>query len=439
MKSKTQKSASKNHTPHSRTTATSHTAGSDSREGLAAVNHYGQTAKATPTEVQGSGALLILSDTVTARTPQIDKIIAVLFSDDVSTAVQEAIGERLQRKLSTKELSRGSAKGESFKRVFILRLPSGAVAKFATEPPRQDHVRQFMQITINPNQMEGGDVEAFSDMIKAIFGPQWARRMHALKYCRLDACVDVAGVLANDLIIMFEGSRVQGTFFVQSDRNGRVQTIYAGSVQSAVHGCVYDQNDSDAYKSLVGEKPSTPQLQRAKARENAQLGIINHPAKGRTRFEVRNVLKPMLSIADLASMESAMHRFTVYEVRKTRGVRFDTQFRMYLDCVRLRGVSGARSYLTAGAKKAVMDKVQENENLFTKLSAVWWTPEAFVLDVRSALEQHGLWPLLNPGAISKAPSVTPVLEPRGKRPNRQGTKAPEVDPHFAGLEDDDDA
>ena len=99
MKSKTQKSASKNHTPHSRTTATSHTAGSDSREGLAAVNHYGQTAKATPTEVQGSGALLILSDTVTARTPQIDKIIAVLFSDDVSTAVQEAIGERLQRKL----------------------------------------------------------------------------------------------------------------------------------------------------------------------------------------------------------------------------------------------------------------------------------------------------------------------------------------------------
>lgn len=435
MKSKTQKSASKNHTLHGHTTATSHTGGNNSREGLTAVNHYGQTAKATPTEVQPSCALLTLSDAVTARTPQIDKIIAVLISDDVSTAEQGAIAERLQRKISTKELSRGSAKGEPFKRVYIQILPSGAVVKFATESTRPDHVAQFMQITFNPNLMEGDDVTAFGDMVKAIFGPQWTRRMHSLKYCRLDVCVDVAGVLANDLIIMIEGSRVQGTFFVQCDRNGRVQTIYVGSVQSAVHGCVYDQNDSDAYKSLVGEKPSAPQMQRAKARENAELGIINHPAKGRTRFEVRNVLSPMISISDLATMESAMHRFTIFEVRKTKGVRFDTQFRMYLDCVRLRGVSGARSYLTADAKKVVMDKVQDNENLLTKLSAVWWTPEAFVLDVRLALEQHDLWPLMSPGASSKA---SPVVEPRDKRITRQGARTMEGDPYFAGLEPDDD-
>jgi hypothetical protein len=292
-----------------------------------------------------------------------------------------------------------------------------------------------MQITFNPNLMEGDDVTAFADMVKAIFGPQWARRMLTLKYCRLDVCVDVEGVLANDLVIMFEGSRVQGTFFVQCDRNGRVMTIYVGSVQSAVHGCVYDQKDSDTYKSLVGEKPSSQQLQRVKARENAELGIINHPAKGRTRFEVRNVLSPMLSISDLATMESAMHRFTVYEVRKTKGVRFDTQFRMYLDCVRLRGVSGARAYLTTGAKKVVMDKVQDNENLLTKLSAVWWTPEAFVLDVRLALEQHDLWPLLSPGASSKA---SPAVDSRDKRITRQGARTMEGNPHFAGLEPDDE-
>jgi hypothetical protein len=435
MKSKTQKSASKNSTPHTYTPSTSHTAGGDSRKGVVTDPRRKPVAKATPSKAYPGGTPVVLSDTVTARTPQIDKIIAVLLSADVSEAEQKTIADRLQRKLSTKKLSRGSAKGEPFKRVFIQRLPSKAVVKFATESTRPDHVTQFMQITFNPNLMEGDDVTAFADMVKAIFGPQWTRRMNALKYCRLDACVDVAGVLANDLIIMIEGSRVQGTFFVQCDRNGRVQTIYVGSVQSAVHGCVYDQNDSDVYKSLVGEKPSTPHLQRVKARENAELGIINYPGKGRTRFEIRNVLGPMLSIADLASMESAMHRFTVYEVRKTKGVRFDTQFRMYLDCVRLRGVSGARSYLTAGAKKAVMDKVQENENLLTKLSAIWWTPEAFVLDVRLALEQHDLWPLLSPGASSKA---SPVVEPRDKRITRQGASTMDGDPHFAGLEPDDD-
>ena len=278
MKSKTQKFASKNSTPHPHTPSTAHTASGDSRKGVVPDTRRKPVAKATPSKAYLGGTPIVLSDTVTARTPQIDKIIAVLLSADVSEAEQKTIGERLQRKLSTKELSRGSAKGESFKRVFILRLPSGAVAKFATDPPREDHVTQFMQITFNPNLMEGDDVTAFADMVKAIFGPQWTRRMHSLKYCRLDVCVDVAGVLANDLIIMIEGSRVQGTFFVQCDRNGRVQTIYVGSVQSAVHGCVYDQNDSDAYKSLVGEKPSAPQMQRAKARENAELGIINQPS-----------------------------------------------------------------------------------------------------------------------------------------------------------------
>ena len=435
MKSKTHKSASKNSTPHPPTPSISHTASGDSRKGVVPDTRRKPVARAIPSKAYLGGTPVVLSDTVTARTPQIDKIIAVLLSDDVSTAEQGAIVERMKRKLSTKELSRGSAKGEPFKRVFIQRLPSKAVVKFATESTRPDHVTQFMQITFNPNLMEGDDVTAFADMVKAIFGPQWARRMLTLKYCRLDVCVDVEGVLANDLVIMFEGSRVQGTFFVQCDRNGRVMTIYAGSVQSAVHGCVYDQKDSDAYKSLVGEKPSAQQLQRVKARENAELGIINHPAKGRTRFEVRNVLSPMISISDLASMESAMHRFTVYEVRKTKGVQFDTQFRMYLDCVRLRGVSGARAYLTTGAKKVVMDKVQDNENLLTKLSAVWWTPEAFVLDVRLALEQHDLWPLLSPGASSKA---SPVVEPRDKRITRQGARTMEGDPYFAGLEPDDD-
>ena len=403
MKSKPQKTASKNHTQHNHIPYTPAIAKS-STVGIEVVDHRRSRMDdvTEPFKAPSTDATLVLSDTITARTPQIDKIIAVLPSADVSTAGQEAISGRLQRMLSKKDLARGSAKGESFKKVFIQRLPSGSVVKFATEATRPNHVTQFMQITFNPNLMEVEDVTAFSDMVKAIFGPQWACRVLALKYSRLDACVDVVGVLANDLIIMFEGSHTQATFFVQCDRNGRVQTIYVGSVQSSVHGCVYDQSDSDDYKTLVGEKPSAPQLQRVKARENAELAIINYTAKGRTRFEVRNVLSPFLSIADLATMKSAMHRFTVYEVRKKKGVPFTTPFRMYLDSVRLRGVSGARAYLTANAKKVVMDKVQAFEERLTKLSAVWWTPEAFVLDVCSSLEQHGLWSLLNPGASNSS-------------------------------------
>lgn len=433
MKTKPQKTASKNSTPHPHTPSIAHTGSGDSRKSVVPGTRRKTVAKATPSKAH-PGDAVVLTDIVTARTPQIDKIILVLMSNDVSTAEQEAIAERLRRKLNTKELSRGSAKGEPFKRVFIQRLLTGAVAKFATEPTRPDYIRQFMQITINPNQMQADDVEAFVDMVQAVFGPSWVRRMQAMKCCRLDACVDVEGVLANDLIVMFDGSRTQATFFVQCDRNGRIQTIYVGSVQSATHGCVYDQTDSDAFKSLVGEKPSLLQLRRVKAREDAELAIINEPAKGRTRFEVRNVLSPMVSIADLATMESAMHRFTVYEVRKKKGVPFDTQFRMYLDSVRLRGVSGARAYLTANAKKVVMDNVQAFEDRLTKLSAVWWTPEAFVLDVSVALQQNDLWSLLDPGSTVKA---APKKSREHQRDNprsyaRMGT--PEVDLSFDGLD-----
>lgn len=437
MKTKAQKTASKNHTTHSRTSSTAHSAAGSSRNGVAPTRRK-PGAKATPSLAYPGDTPVVLSDTVTARTPQIDKIILVLMSDDVSAGEQGAIAERLQRKLSTKDLSRGSAKQEPFKRVFIQRLPTGAVVKFATEPTRPDYVRQFMQITINPNQMQTDDVEAFGEMVKAVLGPSWERRMKAMKCCRLDVCVDVEGVLANDLIVMFQGSRTQATFFVQCDPKGHIQTIYVGSVQSAVHGCVYDQTDSDAFKSLVGEKPSLPQLKRVKAREDAELAIINYPKKGRTRFEVRNILSPMVSITDLATMESAMHRFTVYEVRKKKGVPFDTQFRMYLDSVRLRGVTGARAYLTANAKKVVMDKVQDFEDRLTKLSAVWWTPEAFVLDMCVALQQNDMWSLLNPGRIVKATPKKSEEYQRGtpRRPARTAT--PVVELSFNGLDPDED-
>ena len=111
MKSKMQKSASKNSTPHPHTPSTSHSDSGDSPTGVVTDTRRKPVTKATPSKAYPGGTAVVLSDTVTARTPQIDKIIAVLLSADVSAAEQKAIGDRLQRKLSTKELSRGSAKG----------------------------------------------------------------------------------------------------------------------------------------------------------------------------------------------------------------------------------------------------------------------------------------------------------------------------------------
>lgn len=107
---------------------------------------------------------------------------------------------------------------------------------------------------------------------------------------------------------------------------------------------------------------------------------------------------------------------------------------MYLDSVRLRGVSGARAYLTANAKKVVMDKVQAFEDRLTKLSAVWWTPKAFVLDVSVALQQNDLWSLLDPGSTVKAAPNKSRDHQRDNTRSHPRMGTPEVDLSFDGLD-----
>lgn len=333
--------------------------------------------------------------TTSASALKIDKIVLALYDDAASGGEAETLHQRLQLLLKQKQVVRGTSKGEGFSNVYLQRLPSKAVIKYAIKPVHQN-VRQVLQITLNPNAMEPEDVQDSRDMLHRVLGLRSDRLIAELKCTRLDTCIDVQDLFVNDLIVVFAGARTQSTFFVASDTGGRVQTIYCGSVQSAERACVYDQNDADAFKALVGEKPSGPELRRKKVKDDAELGITGNAKAGRTRFEVRNVLDTPVTLRDLRKMKSAFHKFEVFNVSGPKTKRWPLGFIGYLDLVRVRGLAGARLYVAKNGSREAQAEVQKYEQRLAKLAVRRWLPDDYVLNLRDVLREHGLWSVLCP-------------------------------------------
>lgn len=326
---------------------------------------------------------------------KIDKIVLALFDDAASAADGEAMHKRLQQLLKQKELTRGTSKGEGFRNVYIQRLPSDAVIKYAVNPMHKG-VRQVLQITLNPNQMEADDVQPFRDLLHRVLAFDADSLLAQLKCTRIDTCLDVENLPVNDLIVVFADARTQSTFYLASDRGGRVQTIYCGSAQSAEHACIYDQNDADDFKAQVGEKVSSPELRRVKVKEDAELGISKVPKSDRTRFEVRNVLNTPVTLRQLRTMKSAFEKFKVFRVARKPDKRLPLAFLTYLDMVRVRGLAGARLYVAEHGTREAQAEIEEHEQRLKKLKARISEFDDYALDIRAALRECGLWSVLCP-------------------------------------------
>jgi len=321
--------------------------------------------------------------------PSVDKLVLALLDDALSDDAAEAVIRRLRKLCRTNPsknraagFTRGTTKGDIFKRVVMQRLPSGATVKFALEPSRAS-VKQRLQLTFNPNLMDDDDAQAFGRTLKKLLAPDWERLRRAFLCTRIDINLDVQGVDINRLIIVFEGARSHGLFFVQIDRQGKVQTVYCGSSQSATHGVAYDQGASEAYKAMVGEKTLT----RPRIADDAELSIS--PTSERVRFEVRNVLKKPLRLSKLRSLPTALGKFRVYEVSEAAERKVDARDLALIDTVRLRGLAGARVHLTAG--KSGRQAVDALDHLLERFVAAWWNPDDLAQEIASALKEAPVW------------------------------------------------
>lgn len=298
----------------------------------------------------------------------------------------DAALDRARQLLRDGRLGKGSTQGTFFKHAFVLHLPSGAIVRFHMVPSNVDKGAP-MQVVLNPNQMEKGDSELVKEVFKTLFSVS-ARLIAAnMLIRRIDVCIQL-GLPIDDLIIDMEGVMSGAKVWVNTNRKGYVQTIYMGDVSSAHHGVAYDQLASDAYKRLVGEKPS-----RSKLRDNAELALDRKA--GRTQLESRRNFEKPVTLAELAQIKAPFGKYRILEL-KGDAQNWDPSFSGYVDKVRLRGVHGARAHIQeqCGKSRLVTEQLLGWETRLNAMAAPWWKPEMYAASLLETLRDSNAWPFL---------------------------------------------
>lgn len=318
-------------------------------------------------------------------TMAIDKLVLDVPASEVD--VETAL-ERARQICRTGALTRGSTKSIFFKSAFVLKLPSGAIVRFHMVPNNRG-VGANMQLVLNPNQMEPEDCSALIRTFKALFPLNAVEIAASMLIRRIDVCIQL-GISIEHFIIELKGARSSAKVFLATDRDGQIQTIYMGSVSSAHHGVAYDQEASDEYKRLVGEKPS-----RTNMSEDAELVMKGAPKKGRMQLESRRVFKRPVALAELSEMKTPLSDYRILQLA-VDDQKWDTGFSGYVDMVRLRGVHGARAHMQkrCGSTAAIHAQLKDYEQRLAGMSAPWWKPEQYAASLLETLKQSAAWKFL---------------------------------------------
>ena len=95
--------------------------------------------------------------------------------------------------------------------------------------------------------------------------------------------------------------------------------------------------------------------------------------------------------------------YRVFEIKATKGVPLTHDLLAYLDCLRLRGLNGARRWLADHAenKREAKAQIRAHEQLLQRLAAEWWQPQDFGQSVIEILRQSPAWPFLRVMDLAK--------------------------------------
>ena len=311
---------------------------------------------------------------------------AYMSSHELEGAVQRAL-----EMVREKELVKSTSKQRHYQNVFKLRFESGAYAMFLMTPNKAN-IKAQMQLVFNPNpsHMNLDDARMMKKTFRKLFGLNAQAIASAMLFHRVDICADFEHLI-DDLIIDLDGVKVGTRFGLTTANGGTIKSIYMGGVESQHHGVAYDQVASDNYKANVGEVTS----RRRSLREDAEIAF-DATAQG-LRIESRRLFKQPIGIAELSKQTDIFGGYKVWEVKPRPGIRMSTEFVHYIDCVRLRGFNGARSWSLANAadKQATISLIAGHEKTLRRMVADWWRPEDFNASLLDVLRQSPAWLFLS--------------------------------------------
>lgn len=311
---------------------------------------------------------------------------------DVPIAVSEmeAAMDRAAVLVQSGELVRGTTKGTFFKHAYILKLENGAAIRFSMSPNNPGKGAN-MQVVLNPAHVTKAGCSALIAVWKNLF-PYMAQEIAAeMAIRRIDVCIDVPYAI-EDFIIDFSKARAGSKVFVVTNGQAKQQTVYLGSLESAMRGVAYDQVASDNYKLLVGEITS-----RQRVRDDAELVMAQDGSRQRTesrmRIENRRIFKTAIGLDELASLPTGFGDYMVYCIANMKREDCDLEFMTYLDSVRLRGITGTRAFMKEACrnKGEVSRTISELEGRLSRLQVKWWDAQRFNTGLMALLQDAPIW------------------------------------------------
>lgn len=311
---------------------------------------------------------------------------AYLGSHELGAAVQRAL-----EMVRDKTLAKSTSKQRHYQNVFKLPFESGAYAMFMMTPNKAN-IKAQMQLVFNPNpsHMNISDARMMTKTFRKLFGLNAQAIACAMLFHRVDICADFEQLI-DDLIIDLDGVKVGTRFGLTTASGGTIKSIYMGGVESQHHGVAYDQIASDNYKVNVGEVTS----RRRSLRGDAEIAF-DATVQG-LRIESRRLFKQPVDLAELSKQTDIFCGYKVWEVKPRPGIRMSPEFVHYIDCVRLRGFNGARSWSLANAadKQATTSLIAGHEKTLHRMVADWWRPEDFNASLLDVLRQSPAWHFLS--------------------------------------------
>ena len=311
---------------------------------------------------------------------------AYLSLPELKSAVQRA-----SEMVRDKELVKSTSKQRHYQDVFKLTLESGAYAMFLMTPNKVN-IKAQMQLVFNPNpsHMNKQDARLMKKTFEKLMGLNATAIASAMLFHRIDICADFEQLI-DDLIIDLDGVKVGTRFGLTTANGGTIKSIYMGGVESEHHGVAYDQVASDNYKASVGEVTS----RRRSLREDAEIAF--DATKQGLRIESRRLLKQPVGLAELRKQTDIFGGYKVWEVKPRPGIRMSTELVHYIDCVRLRGFNGARSWSLANAadKQGTTALIAGHEKALRRMVADWWRPDDFNGSLLDVLRQSPAWLFLS--------------------------------------------
>lgn len=300
----------------------------------------------------------------------IDKLILDLELESIEL---EDVVEQLKSLVSGGQVRRITNQSKFWRFVFFLKFDDHFKSRFTKDVGVAfqcqsicDTVKTKMQVVLNPALMDKQQVEQFMYVWKTIFPVRYRQMVSRCRVYRLDEAIDV-DVTLDDLIVELDSSQVSARYYTKTDRRGRIETMYTGGIESEHHGVAYDQDAANGHKTEAGHAVPL----------NAATADHTFVSRaGNTRIESRRIFKKEpLTIAQLLILPSAMDAYSVLDLTRLRPRDCDSGFIGYLDCIRLRGIRGARLHMLAQCKqsKEVKQLVADYERRLSCTGAEWWS------------------------------------------------------------------